>query len=365
METENKKYPMVNIMRMVCALLVIVIHTMAFNQFGNAAKYITSDVIARIAVPFFFITSGFFLYSKINQEGYIKKYIKKLFLVYLIITAISAVLLFPLIMNTIYTQCNGVADVFILFAKILLVNGFPGALWYFPALIFSTIFVSVFLKKNWIKPLIGFAILFFVIGLMGDSYQTLVANTPLMKIVDIYNVAFDLTRNGFCIGVPFIVIGALINKFNLKDRINHVGRLILIFSAVYGLEAYLVISKDLFRDTNIYITLAFIVPLIFIWALNSKVSISDRTSNLFKEMSLWVYGFHQLIQLAALAYLKVNPKATFFFYLMVVCITIFIAYIISCKRLKEPVENKKSERKIPIACLVIGCAILACFLAFK
>jgi hypothetical protein len=353
---------MVNIMRMVCALLVIIIHTMAFAQFGGTAKYITSDVIARIAVPFFFIASGFFMYGKIKQEGYIKKYIKKLVILYLIITALNIVILFPIVLYSI-SKCNGPIEIFIWFIKSLFVNGFSGALWYFPALILSTIFVYIFVKKDWIKPLIGFSVVFFVIGLMGDSYQNLIINTPLMKIVDIYNLVFDLTRNGVCIGVPFIAIGVLINKFNLKERVNHVGRLISIFSAVYGLESYLLISNKIFRDTNIYMSLVFIVPLIFIWALKSKVEISERKSNLFREMSIWIYGLHEIIQIVAWA-LKVNTEATVFFYLMVVLITIPIAYFISSKRVKEPAENKKEEKKVPIYCLILGCFILGCFLVF-
>lgn len=359
---ENKKYDMVNIMRMVCALLVVVIHTSAFAQFGGVAKYITSDVIARIAVPFFFVTSGFFLYGKINKEGYINKYIKKLVVLYLIITTLNVVILFPRVLYAIST-CKGPGDIFILFIKSLFINGFSGALWYFPALIFSTIFVYLFVKRDWIKPLIGLSILFFAIGLMGDSYQTIVINTPLMKIVDIYNVVFDLTRNGFCIAVPFLTIGILISKYNLKERVKHIGILILIFAAIYGLEAYLVISNETFRDTNIYISLVFIVPLIFIWALNSKVKISDRRSNLLREMSFWVYGLHEIVQIGTLMYLKVNTGSTLYFYLMVISITIFIAYVISSKHIKEPIENKKAERRIPITCLIIGCAILASFFA--
>jgi len=365
METkiENRKYNMINIMRLVCALLVIVIHTMAFAQFGDTAKYITSDVIARIAVPFFFITSGFFLYSKINSKGYIKKYTKKLVILYLIITALNIVILFPRIVYLISMSSSPV-EIVTLFIKALFVNGFSGALWYFPALILSTIFVYIFVKKDWIKALIGFSILFFAIGLMGDSYQNLIINTPLMKIVDIYNVVFDLTRNGFCIGVPFITIGVVINKFNLSEKVKNIEILILIFSVLYGLEAYLVISNGIFRDTNIYISLVFIVPLIFIWAMKSKIEISQRKSSLFREMSIWVYGLHEIIQIGALMYLKINTKATVFFYLMVVCITIFIAYIISSKRVADTVENKKIERKIPVASLILGCAILACFIAF-
>ena len=78
MENEVKRYDAVNILRMVCAYLVMVIHLMAFQVFGDGARYVTSEFICRIAVPFFFITSGYFLYPKVNKEGYLKKIFVKI-----------------------------------------------------------------------------------------------------------------------------------------------------------------------------------------------------------------------------------------------------------------------------------------------
>jgi len=82
MEKDVKRYDAVSVLRIMCAYLIIVIHVMAFQSLGDGAMYVTSEFICRMAVPFFFITSGYFFYLKVNREGYFKKYIKKLSLLH-------------------------------------------------------------------------------------------------------------------------------------------------------------------------------------------------------------------------------------------------------------------------------------------
>lgn len=125
---------------MVCAYLIIVIHVMAFQSLGVGAKYVTSDFICRIAVPFFFITSGYFFYSKVNKEGYLKKYIKKLIKVYVIATIIYSILFVPFMLQGFVEGGLGYT------LKSIFVNSISGTMWYFPELIISHLFIF-FLRK--------------------------------------------------------------------------------------------------------------------------------------------------------------------------------------------------------------------------
>lgn len=56
METNNRQYN-IDILRLICALLVVCIHCTNYSL----REYILP--ITRIAVPIFFIISGYFLYS--------------------------------------------------------------------------------------------------------------------------------------------------------------------------------------------------------------------------------------------------------------------------------------------------------------
>ena len=74
----GKAYTGIDYFRCVAAFLVIAIHTSIFTTYSEQFDMIATRIIARIAVPFFFATTGFFLapsYSKDNSR--LAKFVKK------------------------------------------------------------------------------------------------------------------------------------------------------------------------------------------------------------------------------------------------------------------------------------------------
>ena len=61
--TEKKSYAGIDYFRLIAALLIIAIHTSPLDSFSETGDFILTRMIARVAVPFFFMTSGFFLIS--------------------------------------------------------------------------------------------------------------------------------------------------------------------------------------------------------------------------------------------------------------------------------------------------------------
>ena len=107
--------------------------------------------------------SGYFFYSniKINND-YHKDYIKKIIISYVPWQVIYIVL--DLIRNRNYINTRYIYESI----KYSIFGGIESYLWFFPALIFSTIFISFFIKKNRFKEhifinirFIGKFILFF------------------------------------------------------------------------------------------------------------------------------------------------------------------------------------------------------------
>ncbi|NRY33512.1 surface polysaccharide O-acyltransferase-like enzyme [Clostridium beijerinckii] len=83
METKNDiHYGMVDVLRLVFAIAVVSIHTMAFKSVNDDLWIATSMGIARLAVPFFFMVSGYFLYNRIASEKEPKSTIKHLLRIY-------------------------------------------------------------------------------------------------------------------------------------------------------------------------------------------------------------------------------------------------------------------------------------------
>ena len=75
-DVKNGNLQMVDLMKFILAILVITIHS---SPLTGSYEYILTGIIARIAVPFFFISSGYILYTKLQANTlYIRKYIKSI-----------------------------------------------------------------------------------------------------------------------------------------------------------------------------------------------------------------------------------------------------------------------------------------------
>ena len=70
-------YKAIDVMKFICSILIVIIHA---NPFGKSfISFIMFNNNTRIAVPLFFITSGYLVWGKYkNDKIYISKYIYKL-----------------------------------------------------------------------------------------------------------------------------------------------------------------------------------------------------------------------------------------------------------------------------------------------
>ncbi|RJG18864.1 serine racemase VanT catalytic subunit [Paenibacillus thiaminolyticus] len=132
--------------KIVAALLVIAIPTAPLISYSPYADFVLTGIAARVAVPFFFIMSGFLLFRKLTGEkarerGMLHRFLCRIGLLY----AVSIVLYLPL---------NGYAGYFaeenfdvMSFLRDLVFNGTFYHLWYLPALILGTC-ITYFLYRT-------------------------------------------------------------------------------------------------------------------------------------------------------------------------------------------------------------------------
>ena len=64
----NKNYTGIDCFRFLAAFLIIAIHTSPLGSFSAVGDFVLTRVIARVAVPFFFMTSGFFMISRYARD---------------------------------------------------------------------------------------------------------------------------------------------------------------------------------------------------------------------------------------------------------------------------------------------------------
>lgn len=148
--------------RVPAALLVIAIHTGPLLSLNGEANYLLTDILARIAVPFFFSVSGWFLVPRLLREGRaaLIPFVKKLLLLY----GAAVLLYLPLNLYNHTLEESGFA-----LLRDVLFNGTFYHLWYFPALVLGACLVYGLLRIlgprwAWLP-----ALLLYAAGLLGDN----------------------------------------------------------------------------------------------------------------------------------------------------------------------------------------------------
>ena len=65
---QRQAYTGIDIFRWAAAFLIVAIHTSPLASYSETGDFILTRVIARVAVPFFLMTSGFFLLGGSRRE---------------------------------------------------------------------------------------------------------------------------------------------------------------------------------------------------------------------------------------------------------------------------------------------------------
>lgn len=283
---ENKEYLGIDLFRIIAVILVIMNHTYPLASINETTDFILTRIIARIAVPFFFMVSGYFILPSIigKNKNYsvVLKSIKKLIKLYVIATIVYL----PIYIYSGYISGQkGLVDFF----KDILFNGTFYHLWYLPGAIVGIVVVSILLKKLKIFNVLLITIFLYIIGLFGDSYYGVTQNIPLINefYKMLYNV-FDYTRNGIFFAPLFLVLGAMISRQKIepkKDIMMYgcIGTLLLMI-----LEGLLLNNFGVQRHSSMYILLVPVMYFLFQWILLWNLEELMRFKNIKVNMSKWI-----------------------------------------------------------------------------
>lgn len=247
MKTVDKNLPLIDLFRLVAALLVVINHTSPLADVSATADFWVTRVLARVAVPFFLMTTGYFLFRG-SREG-MSRQLKKLCLLY------GACILLYLPVNLYAGSFGGLVD----FLKKLLIDGTFYHLWYFPATILG-IMIARWLNQFGLRIALPAAALLYLIGLGGDSYYGLVSKIPLLR--SIYDSIFTLcgyTRNGLFFAPLFLLMGAAGCRWSRRTALAGLG-LSLVAMSTEGLWLH---SLGIQRHDSMYLMLPLCMAYIF------------------------------------------------------------------------------------------------------
>ena len=291
---DKKEYfDFVNITKLILAISVVAMHCALIPD-----NSVIMWLICRLAVPYFFVASGFFLEKKLSgtakPKETVKGYIKRLMLPYVVF---SAIWIIQLLIDDVIDGIGVQKSLIGLIQSILF---FPrGALWYVWASIIGVLLLYPFIKKRKLLPALPLGVLFFMVGLLANNYYFIADGITWLKpVVDGYLDICLVSNNGLFVGFVFLLLGMLIQEYyeTLQKKIGvKIGSIILVLSCVMLIfEALFVQKKDnSVGDGAFYLSQLIYVPAVFFLSTRIKCPhLCNKIITTAKWLSTGIYFLH-------------------------------------------------------------------------
>ncbi|MCQ2249768.1 MAG: acyltransferase [Bacteroidales bacterium] len=288
----------IDIGKFIACFLIVILHCNVLEHFDSDwSQFAITNIFMRIAVPFFFVTSGYFLGKKMQSGADPKS----------IVINYCRRLLFPLV---VFSIVNITEYVFVFLYKgddlsqIMLkifssIIFYPfGALWFVQACIIGSLMLIPFYRSNKLGYAVFIGMILFLIALPFNSYYFIVDGTFLQSYVDdILEIIWSI-RNGIFVGFVYLAIGSYIGIKQIQIKKSLVVSIVLLSGFLLSGEVYLVwnhwIPKD---DTSLFISHLILTPALLLLLLQTPINISVPISITLRNLSVGIYYLHKPILL--------------------------------------------------------------------
>jgi len=325
--------------RLVLALLVVGAHTFPLLFINEELNHIVFRVLARIAVPFFLMVTGYFLVPKFMfNEGSKPKlptgFIKKTGLIF----AISTLLYLPV---NIYSNHFSSGNIVAIMLKDIVFDGTFYHLWYLPASIIGVLVLFLLGHRFSIRATLGISAILYLFGLLGDSYYGLIQRIPALDAL--YAAGFHLysyTRNGIFLAPVFLSMGAWIAKSE-----NHINKKTCIIGFIASVALLLAEGTVLHnygssRHDSMYVSLLPCMYFLFQYLLRLEV----RTHPKVRDVSMYIYILHPMLIIAVRGVAKITGLSrvlidnNMIHFLLVCILTGMCSIVIARQQYKTPLD---------------------------
>ncbi len=285
--SSNKSSDGADLLKYLMAICVVAMHTQLFS----GVLY----PITRLAVPVFFLLSGYFFFSKQKtldsreSEKHFKARIKRIVQLY----SFWFVVLLPLTVYIRKYYQGGVVPVLLRLTKDILFNSTFQASWYLSATVIGLAVVYFLSKKLGNMPLIVIGALFYVPALLSSNYIFLVeSNEASLGIYNSLKDVFGLFCRNFAVSIVYFAAAKIIAERD-TEKMKLPGLLVgfgISFALLIG--ECLIISKSgvTVHDNDCFIMLVPTAVFLCLIALRSEVRVTH--AKLLREMSILIYCLH-------------------------------------------------------------------------
>lgn len=301
----KKNYNAIDAAKLICAILIVMIHVEPFGAAAPGQSYITvlnflaQQYLARIAVPFFFVTNGFLLYRKTSYKEFetehTVRYLKRILRLYLVWTIIY----FPIRLPDFLNNEKGLLYAVMKYIRDIVFAGSCAHLWYFPALIFAVALTSFLLSKK-VSPLTILLVsaAFYFLGLFAQSWFGFIL--PVKQISPEIWTALKqaeriivTTRDGLFDAFFFVSMGMYIAFSNIRIKPEKAAFLFGISMLALLAEALALQHYGFAREHDMYLFLGPAAFFLFCFLINIELDDSPAYRKM-RSLSTLIFCIHPL-----------------------------------------------------------------------
>lgn len=330
-----KTFNAIDITRVIAAILVICVHTDPLYHYSEASNYFIVSVLARLAVPFFFVTSGFFFGKKISLEKKqfedlpkLLSMLKRLATLYFIWSIMYLPLQFYSWLNS-----NRNMGYWLTYLQKAIFEGSYYTLWYLVGLIVA-LFVSYLLFKLFKPRLV--LLLSFILFVIGTLFQSYYEVWSQMAWFDWYYNFFLTTRNGLFFGTFFVSLGIFLahtrRNFTLQANIT----LFVVTFLLLTFEAFNMMNSEFPKGSGMWIMLGPTVLFLFLGLKRLRLP-TKHYYKYTRPISFLMYVSHGLFMIVFSHIFEIN---SLLYFLVILLLTAVFSVLIVVLSKKYPILYK-------------------------
>ena len=206
---EGYYYPLIDTVKLVCALFVVLIHCVEV-EIGHPIATFIVKCFSTQAVPFFMITSAFFAANKIDRKTNLKKIIGLCFNNWLFKYSVWSILWLPFYIVLYHLKYPDVSFTyrFLMIVRRIFFAG-QGVYWYLLVLAEAVFVVWFFVHFHKEKMLYFLGMIGLILGVLYDADVTTMGMDVMHKCI---YALFSWSNNVFMKGIPYVALGYFLRK---------------------------------------------------------------------------------------------------------------------------------------------------------
>lgn len=298
---DKKRNYSIDIFRYIAALLVIICHADLLVEADPNIYQFVARFMPRISVSFFFAVSGYYYLKALLKD---KADFKKQFMLLLKIYGFWTIIYYGAsFVDNIILGNRDIKTFLVERVVFFLTKGSYAHFWYFPALIYSVVIVTIIYKlfgKKGIQILSYCSIVLFVFGNLGSSYYEVGMNIPVVRyMVSGNRTIFEVFRGIFCMGMPYFLLGYFLNQY--EDKIQQVSRktefITVVITGVLYVAEIIIVANILKwnKYPEVFLMLYPATFIVFSVLLRHPKESWKSKADLARRLSAYLYYVHPLI----------------------------------------------------------------------